>query len=51
MNYENIQSTTKDSVGIVTLDRPDALNALSDDLMRELAHNNGGTFVGLNSFR
>ena len=37
MNYENIKSTTQDRVGIVTLDRPDALNALSDDLMRELA--------------
>ena len=37
MNYENIKSTTQDSVGIITLDRPDALNALSDDLMRELA--------------
>jgi enoyl-CoA hydratase len=37
MNYENIKSTTQDHVGIVTLDRPDALNALSDDLMRELA--------------
>ncbi len=37
MNYENIKSTTEDRVGIVTLDRPDALNALSDDLMRELA--------------
>ena len=38
MNYENIKSTIRDRVGIVTLDRPDALNALSDDLMRELAH-------------
>ena len=37
MNYENIKSTNQDRVGIVTLDRPDALNALSDDLMRELA--------------
>ncbi len=37
MNYENIKSTTQDRVGIVTLDRPEALNALSDDLMRELA--------------
>jgi enoyl-CoA hydratase len=36
MKYENIKSTIQDSVGIVTLDRPDALNALSDDLMREL---------------
>ena len=38
MNYENIKSTIRDRVGIVTLDRPDALNALSDDLMRELTH-------------
>ena len=38
MNFENIKSTTRDRVGIVTLDRPDALNALSDVLMRELAH-------------
>ena len=37
MTYENIKSTTQDRVGIVTLDRPDALNALSNDLMRELA--------------
>jgi len=38
MNYKNIKSTIRDRVGIVTLDRPDALNALSDDLMRELTH-------------
>ena len=37
MNYENIKSTTQARVGIITLDRPDALNALSDNLMRELA--------------
>ena len=37
MKYENIKSTIRDPVGIVTLNRPDALNALSDDLMRELA--------------
>ena len=37
MNYENIKSTTQDRVVIVTLDRHDAFNALSDDIMRELA--------------
>ena len=37
MEYGYIKSATQDRVGIVTLDRPKALNALSDDLMRELA--------------
>jgi enoyl-CoA hydratase len=37
MRYENIKTSTNGAVGLITLDRPDALNALSDDLMGELA--------------
>ena len=36
MNYENILVETRDRVGLVTLNRPKALNALSPDLMNEL---------------
>jgi len=38
MNYENILVETRGKVGLVTLNRPKALNALSPELMRELAH-------------
>jgi len=38
MNYENILVETRGKVGLVTLNRPKALNALSPDLMRELSH-------------
>lgn len=37
MAYDNIIVDTKGAVGIVTLDRPEALNALGSPLMRELA--------------
>ena len=37
MNYENILVETRGQVGIVTLNRPKALNALSPALMRELS--------------
>ena len=37
MNYENIIVETRGKVGLVTLNRPKALNALSPDLMRELS--------------
>jgi len=37
MNYENIIAETRGKVGLVTLNRPKALNALSPELMRELA--------------
>ena len=37
MNYENIIVETRGKVGLVTLNRPKALNALSPELMRELA--------------
>jgi len=37
MNYENIIVETRDKVGLITLNRPKALNALSPQLMRELA--------------
>jgi len=37
MTYENIIAETKGAVGLIRLDRPHALNALCDDLMRELA--------------
>ena len=37
MNYENIIVETRAKVGLITLNRPKALNALSPDLMRELS--------------
>ena len=37
MNYENILSDTRGKVGVITLNRPKALNALSPELMNELA--------------
>jgi enoyl-CoA hydratase len=37
VNYENIIVETRGKVGLVTLNRPKALNALSPDLMRELS--------------
>ena len=37
MAYENIIVDTQDQVGIITLNRPQALNALCADLIRELA--------------
>lgn len=37
MSYENIRVETKDRVGIITLDRPEALNALNSALIGELA--------------
>lgn len=36
MNYQNILVETHDHVGLIILNRPDVLNALSDDLMDEL---------------
>ncbi|MDX5359965.1 MAG: enoyl-CoA hydratase [Alphaproteobacteria bacterium] len=37
MAYKNIKVDTKGRVGIVTLDRPDALNALNSELVDEMA--------------
>ncbi|HSH41032.1 MAG TPA: enoyl-CoA hydratase [Arenicellales bacterium] len=37
MTYEHILTETRDNVAIITLNRPKALNALSDGLMTELA--------------
>src|SRR5258706_9339913 len=37
MAYENIIVETRGRVGLITLNRPKALNALSPDLMREVA--------------
>jgi enoyl-CoA hydratase/carnithine racemase len=36
MTYENILVETRGKVGLLTLNRPKAMNALSPDLMREL---------------
>ncbi len=36
MEYQNISVETKDKVGVITLNRPKALNALNDQLMDEL---------------
>ncbi|WP_435105089.1 enoyl-CoA hydratase [Arhodomonas sp. AD133] len=36
MSYQYINTETRDRVGIITLDRPDAMNALSDALMHEV---------------
>ena len=36
MNYENIIVETRDRIGLITLNRPHALNALSDALVDEL---------------
>ena len=37
MSYENILVETRGKVGVITLNRPKALNALSPELMQELA--------------
>ena len=37
MSYQNIQTEVRGKVGVITLNRPKALNALSPELMRELA--------------
>ncbi len=37
MNFENILSDTRGKVGVITLNRPKALNALSPALVKELA--------------
>ncbi|MEK9867891.1 MAG: enoyl-CoA hydratase [Betaproteobacteria bacterium] len=37
MNYENIIVETRGKVGLITLNRPKSMNALSPDLMRELS--------------
>ena len=36
MTYENIIVETRDKVGLVTLNRPKAMNALNDRLIDEL---------------
>ena len=36
MSYEYILTETRENVGLITLNRPDALNALSDGLMDEV---------------
>ena len=36
VSYKHIQFEERNSVGVITLDRPDALNALSTDLMQDI---------------
>ena len=38
MDYQNIIAESRDKVGVITLNRPKALNALSDELMDEISH-------------
>ena len=38
MTYETILIETRDKVGVITLNRPKAMNALNDQLMNELGH-------------
>ena len=38
MDYQNIIAESRDKVGVITLNRPKALNALSDELMDEIEH-------------
>jgi enoyl-CoA hydratase len=38
MNYDNILIETRGRVGLITLNRPKALNALNDQLMDEVGH-------------
>lgn len=38
MEYQQIRVETREAVGLITLDRPDALNALSARMIRELGH-------------
>ena len=38
MDYENILYERAGPIAVVTLNRPDKLNALSDDLQREVRH-------------
>ncbi|MFB3087518.1 MAG: enoyl-CoA hydratase-related protein, partial [Acidiferrobacterales bacterium] len=37
MNYDTILTEKRGAVGLITLNRPEALNALSSPLMAELA--------------
>jgi len=42
LNYENILVETRGKVGLITLNRPKALNALNDQLVDEVGHALGG---------
>lgn len=38
MNYEHIQYDVNDPVAVITLNRPDALNAITGRMQAELKH-------------
>ena len=47
MTYENILVETRGNVGLITLNRPKALNALSAALVREM----GAALVGIGRYQ
>ena len=49
MAYKNITAKKKNAVGVITLNRPDALNALCEDLINELSRVSGLLVIARNS--